>query len=53
MDMLWQHVAVGAALVGAAAYLGWYFRRRAFRKKSPCDSCGLMKMAERRAGRGR
>lgn len=48
MDPFWQYVIIGAVLTGAVGYLGWYFGRKAFRKKTPCGTCGLMKLVEKR-----
>jgi hypothetical protein len=48
MDALWQYIVIGAIIAGAAGYLSWHFWQKAFRKKTPCASCGLMKLAEKR-----
>jgi len=38
MDLLWQQIAIGLALAGAAAYLIWHFVRGR-RQKNPCAGC--------------
>lgn len=38
MDILWQQIAIGVALVGAVSYLIWHFVRGR-RKKDPCAMC--------------
>ncbi len=50
MDALWQYVVIGALILGAAGYLSWHFWQKAFRRKAPCASCGLMKLARKRDG---
>lgn len=48
MDLFWQQVIIGLSVFAAVAYLAQYFFRRAFRRKPPCESCGLMKMVEKK-----
>jgi len=47
MDILWQHVTIGLALVAAVTFLVIRYLRRRNRKSGGCANCVLLKKPPR------
>lgn len=50
MNMLWQQIAIGIALIGAIAYLVWHFVRGR-KRKDPCATCAAKQAFTEKQGR--
>ena len=47
MDIFWQQVTIGLVVAAAVAFLVVRYIRRRTRKASRCESCALLKQANR------